>query len=150
MPHHLLLLGIGIIMLIESGVLPFDPSGPLLPSPSALASHLAPGAASGPDRAFNAGPVGSAANPENGRESAVDDVADSPEARAEAALRALAPRVAKQSHPEALRLAFRTYYAYQAANPGKVRNPYFYFVDFGLSSREPRGYVFDMEALEVV
>jgi hypothetical protein len=31
-----------------------------------------------------------------------------------------------------------------------VRKPYLYFVDYGLPSTEPRGYVFDMKALRVV
>lgn len=146
MPHHLLLLGIGVIMLIESGVVPFDPSGPTLPGTSAAASHAPPDPAHAPDAARAA----DAANPEAAMKSAVDDVADSPAARAEAALRVLAPRVAKQSHPDALRLAFRSYYAYREAHPNRVKNPYFYYVDFGLGNREPRGYVFDMDELAVV
>jgi hypothetical protein len=66
------------------------------------------------------------------------------------ALDALADEVGKQSHPDALRLAFEAYYNYKAAHPQKVRKPYLYFVDYGLDSREPRGYVFDMKALKVV
>jgi len=66
------------------------------------------------------------------------------------ALAALSGRVRKQSDPNALKLAFKAYYNYKAANPEKVRKPYLYFVDYGLDSRTPRGYVFDMEALKVV
>lgn len=66
------------------------------------------------------------------------------------ALAALAPKVKKQSDPNALQSAFRAYFKYKAANPEKVRKPYLYFVDYGLDSRTPRGYVFDMKALKVV
>jgi hypothetical protein len=70
--------------------------------------------------------------------------------RSAAALAVLERRVTKLSHPEALQLAFQAYWNYRHAHPGQVRNPYFYFVDYGLDSREPRGYVFDMDALELV
>ena len=68
----------------------------------------------------------------------------------EAALKALAPHVARMSHPEALRKAFHAYHSYKAANPGAVRKPYLYFVDMGLNSNTARGYVFDMESLTLV
>lgn len=71
-------------------------------------------------------------------------------ARVQSALDALAGRVQKQSDPNALRLAFQAYFNYQAAHPEKVRKPYLYFVDYGLDSRTPRGYVFDMKMLKVV
>lgn len=58
--------------------------------------------------------------------------------------------VPRQSHPDALRYAFQAYFSYRAKNPDKVRKPYLYFVDFGLDSRTPRGYVFDMERMSVV
>src|SRR5690606_33552400 len=70
--------------------------------------------------------------------------------RVATALDALAPHVRRMSHPEALRTAFRAYYNYRAANPGRVRKPYLFFVDFGLDNRTPRGYVFDMERLKLV
>ncbi|HEX8361368.1 MAG TPA: murein L,D-transpeptidase catalytic domain family protein [Longimicrobium sp.] len=69
---------------------------------------------------------------------------------AQNALAALSGEVGKQSHPDALRLAFEAYFNYRAEHPEKVRKPYLYFVDYGLDSREPRGYVFDMKALRVV
>jgi hypothetical protein len=47
-------------------------------------------------------------------------------------------------------MAFQAYFAYKAENPGKVRKPYLYYVDYGLDNRTPRGYVFDMESLKVV
>ncbi len=72
------------------------------------------------------------------------------QARVQSALSALGGSVRKQSHPQALRYAVEAYYNYKAANPGKVRKPYLYFVDYGLDSRTPRGYVFDMKALRVV
>jgi hypothetical protein len=66
------------------------------------------------------------------------------------ALARLGGKVRKQSDPNALRLAFQAYYNYKAANPGKVRKPYLYFVDYGLDAKTPRGYVFDMKTLKVV
>jgi len=66
------------------------------------------------------------------------------------ALDALAGQVRRQSDPKALRMAFQAYFNYKAANPRAVRKPYLYFVDYGLDSRTPRGYVFDMQALKVV
>ena len=70
--------------------------------------------------------------------------------REASALAMLGRRVVAQSHPDALRLAFQAYYNYRAAHPEKVRKPYLYFVDYGLDSRQPRGYLFDMDRLEVV
>ncbi|HEU0298258.1 MAG TPA: murein L,D-transpeptidase catalytic domain family protein [Longimicrobium sp.] len=66
------------------------------------------------------------------------------------ALAALRGSVRRQSDPGALRMAFQAYYNYKTANPEKVRKPYLYFVDYGLSNTTPRGYVFDMEQLKVV
>ena len=67
-----------------------------------------------------------------------------------AALDAFAGVVRPLSHPEALEGAFRSYFAYRATHPDAVTKPYLYFVDYGLPSTTPRGYVFDMEALTVV
>ncbi|HEY0776982.1 MAG TPA: murein L,D-transpeptidase catalytic domain family protein [Gemmatirosa sp.] len=64
------------------------------------------------------------------------------------ALGALASGVRQTSHPQALEDAFRSYFAYHAAHPDT--KPYLYFVDYGLPSTTPRGYVFDMAALRVV
>ena len=66
------------------------------------------------------------------------------------ALASLETSVLQASHADALRLAFQAYYSFRAAHPERVRNPYLYFVDYGLDSRTPRGYVFDMERLAVV
>ncbi len=70
--------------------------------------------------------------------------------RVEAALDALGRHVRRQSHPDALRLALQAYYNFRAAHPEQVRKPYLYFVDYGLDSRTPRGYVFDMQALRLI
>jgi len=67
-----------------------------------------------------------------------------------AALAALTSSVTKLSHPRALQDAFRGYYTYRAAHPKDVKRPYLYFVDYGLPSTTPRGYVFDMDELRVV
>ena len=66
------------------------------------------------------------------------------------ALAALSSHVTESSHPEALRSAFQAYFAYKAANPDRVRKPYLYFVDYGLSNTTRRGYVFDMETLTLI
>ena len=69
---------------------------------------------------------------------------------ADVALRALADRVTRSSHSDALRTAFTAYYNYREANPGAVKKPYLYYVDMGLDNRTARGYVFDMDQLTVV
>lgn len=71
-------------------------------------------------------------------------------ALARAALKTLGVYVAEQSHSDALRRAFQAYYSFKAAHPEKVKKPYLYYVDYGLDSRTPRGYVFDMAALTLV
>jgi|SRR5687768_1385610 len=68
----------------------------------------------------------------------------------ETALRALSSAVRPLSHPRALEEAFHGYFAYKAAHPEDVKKPYLYFVDYGLPSTTPRGYVFDMEADRIV
>ncbi|HEY9226243.1 MAG TPA: murein L,D-transpeptidase catalytic domain family protein, partial [Gemmatimonadaceae bacterium] len=71
-------------------------------------------------------------------------------ASTKAALDALEDLVRPLSHPRALDEAFRGYYTYKAANPGQVKKPYLYFVDYGLPGTAKRGYVFDMERLKIV
>jgi hypothetical protein len=66
------------------------------------------------------------------------------------ALQALESSVVKESHEGAVRTAFQAYFNYKAAHPEDVKNPYLYFVDYGLDNRTPRGYVFDMENLTLV
>lgn len=66
------------------------------------------------------------------------------------ALEALRAVVGPLSSPIALRDAVRSYFAFKTAHPEAVRNPYLYFVDYGLPSTAPRGYVFDMRSLEIV
>lgn len=66
------------------------------------------------------------------------------------AVAALSGSVTKLSHPRALEDAFTAYFAYKTAHPDDVKKPYLYFVDYGLASTEPRGYVFDMETLKVI
>jgi hypothetical protein len=68
----------------------------------------------------------------------------------DAAVARLDPQVAFRSHPESLRYAVRAYHNFRAAYPEEVRKPYLYFVDYGLDSRTPRGYVLDMENSRVV
>lgn len=66
------------------------------------------------------------------------------------ALDALTGAVRPLSRPQALEKAFTSYFAYKSAHPAEVRKPYLYFVDYGLPSTTPRGYVFDMDSLKVV
>jgi hypothetical protein len=80
----------------------------------------------------------------------VDSSASRLEAEIASALDALSPYVTVSSHPDALRDAFRAYFAFKAENPARVRKPYLYFVDYGLSNATRRGYVFDMESLTLV
>ena len=70
--------------------------------------------------------------------------------RAKAALAALSSNVRRLSDPHALEDAFHSYFAFKSAHPGEVKKPYLYFVDYGLPSTSPRGYVFDMDALRLV
>jgi hypothetical protein len=70
--------------------------------------------------------------------------------RVQAAVVALASVVRPLSDPHALEDAFKSYFAYKTAHPEAVRKPFLYFVDYGLPSTEPRGYLFDMETLRVV
>lgn len=66
------------------------------------------------------------------------------------ALSAFASIVPNLSSPSALQDAFGAYYAFKAQHPDEVKKPYLYFVDYGQSSTEPRGYVLDMSSLTVV
>jgi L,D-transpeptidase catalytic domain len=66
------------------------------------------------------------------------------------AVEALARAVGPLSSPAALADAVRSYFAFKTTHPDAVRNPYFYFVDYGLPSTTPRGYVFDMSSLKVL
>jgi hypothetical protein len=69
---------------------------------------------------------------------------------AKAAVDAFAGAVRPLSRPDALENAFRSYFAYRTTHRDEVRKPYLYFVDYGLPSTTPRGYVFDMDSLKIV
>jgi len=71
-------------------------------------------------------------------------------AQTKAALGAIASLVRPLSHPQALADAFSSYFAFKSAHPGDVKKPFLYFVDYGLPSTTPRGYVFDMSSLKIV
>jgi hypothetical protein len=66
------------------------------------------------------------------------------------AVTALSTHVVKQSDKDALRSAITAYYNFKAKHPNEVKKPYLYYIDYGLSNRTPRGYVFNMETLELV
>lgn len=66
------------------------------------------------------------------------------------AIDALSEAVGPLSSPEALGDAVRSYFAFKTTHPDAVRNPYLYFVDYGLPSTARRGYVFDMSALKIL
>ena len=69
---------------------------------------------------------------------------------ADLALATLGNIVGSLSDPRALSDAFRGYFAYKTAHPEDVKKPFLYFVDYGLPSTRPRGYVFDMAAKTIV
>jgi len=69
---------------------------------------------------------------------------------AELAVAAFSHVVSSLSDPSALTDAFKGYFAYKAAHPEDVKKPFLYFVDYGLPSTRPRGYVFDMVAKTIV
>ena len=66
------------------------------------------------------------------------------------AIAALADAVRPLSSPHALEDAFRSYFTFKTMHPDEIRNPYLYFVDYGLPSTARRGYVFDMRSLDIV
>ena len=66
------------------------------------------------------------------------------------ALTAFASMVQSLSTPKALESAVRSYFAFKSAHPNDVKKPLLYFVDYGLPSTKPRGYVLDMNSLKVV
>lgn len=68
----------------------------------------------------------------------------------QSALNAFSGLVGPLSDPQALEDAFHSYYAFKTEHPAEVKKPYLYFVDYGLPSTEKRGYVFDMDKLQVV
>ena len=70
--------------------------------------------------------------------------------KVESALTALASSATTLSHTDALKLAFQAYFNYKAEHAESIKKPYLYFVDYGLSNTTPRGYVFDMDKLELV
>lgn len=81
---------------------------------------------------------------------AAAEAMDAADERTLMALENLAGLVPMQSHSRALRYAFEAYFNYRLAHPEEVTKPYLYFVDFGLPSTTPRGYVFDMDAMRIV
>lgn len=66
------------------------------------------------------------------------------------ALTAFRGIVRSLSHERALESAFRSFYAFQAKHPDRVKKPLLYFVDYGLPATAKRGYVFDMKTLTLV
>ena len=71
-------------------------------------------------------------------------------ADADEALLSLAAHVAESSDPDALRVALLAYFLYRSERRELVRKPYLFFVDLGLDNLTPRGYVFDMDRVELV
>jgi L,D-transpeptidase catalytic domain len=71
-------------------------------------------------------------------------------AQIDSAVHVLGTEVHPLSDPRALETAFRSYFAFLSQHPDDVKKPLLYFVDYGLPSTAPRGYVFDMHTLHVV
>lgn len=138
MRQHVVLLGIGALGLSAFGMMP---RGGIGPDPTRVpAETTVETAAAAPVTAVKSAPVASAAEAE----------ALARKAAIATAVGALSPKVTESSDPAALSMAIRAYYNYRAAHPERVKKPYLYFVDYGLDSRTPRGYVFDMDDLTVV
>jgi len=101
-----------------------------------------------------AGPVFTAASAYMRGDSSADSASSVPASTlatsTNAALTKLSSLVRPLSHPQALATAFHSYFAFKASHPDEVKKPYLYFVDYGLPSTEPRGYVFDMSSLKIV
>lgn len=76
--------------------------------------------------------------------------AEGPPADPTAAYRSLASYVTERSDANGFRIAVEAYFRYRSERPGVVRKPYLYFVDLGLDPATPRGYVFDMDRLQLV
>jgi len=128
-----LLIGAAAVVLAGAQVLPgHEKSGPVL---TAVSTALTATPASDTVRDGSAG-VAAAAGGIAGKVAA--------------ALGAFSGVVRPLSDPAALQDAFRGYFAFKSAHPDEVKKPYLYFVDYGLPSTEPRGYVFDMESLRIV
>ena len=72
------------------------------------------------------------------------------DARVRNALNSLRTHVVRQSDDDALRSAITAYFNFKASHPEKIKKPYLYYIDYGLSSTTPRGYVFNMETLELI
>lgn len=124
MRSQILLLGVGAIVVAVGGFAP-RPAEPAVASrPLGAAAHAE---------------AATAAAPLSEREEFV-----------KSALTALSAHVVKQSSPAALRSAVTAYYNFKAANPGAIKKPYLYYIDYGLSNRTARGYVFNMKTLELV
>lgn len=75
---------------------------------------------------------------------------ESPPSQLAAALAAFRNAVNPLSDPRALETAFGSYFAFRSAHPERVHKPLLYFVDYGLPSTARRGYVFDMEKLQII
>jgi hypothetical protein len=75
---------------------------------------------------------------------------EGPPADPSAAYRLLASYVTESSDSNGFRIAVEAYFRYRSQRPAVVRKPYLYFVDLGLDPATPRGYVFDMDRLQLV
>ncbi|HEY6827080.1 MAG TPA: murein L,D-transpeptidase catalytic domain family protein [Gemmatimonadaceae bacterium] len=95
------------------------------PTPATTAKSAATDTTTAPDSAINANP-------------------------ASRALTAFASVVHSLSTPKALESAVKSYFAFKSAHPDQIKKPLLYFVDYGLPSTRPRGYVLDMSSLKVV
>ena len=86
----------------------------------------------------------------NAGDTAVTDTTPAQPSKVSLALGAFQGIVRPLSHSRALSDAFNSYFAYKAVHPEEVKKPLLYFVDYGLPSNTPRGYVFDMDSLKIV
>jgi hypothetical protein len=112
-------------------------------------THLVPAARENGPIATNAVSIVTGGTPAKTDTSAARVTTNAP-SKLGSALSAFQSVVRPLSHPRALSDAFGSYFAYRSAHPDQIRKPYLYFVDYGLPSTTPRGYVFDMESLKIV
>lgn len=143
-PHaYKLLLVAGLVMMGAGAAMPTSSDAATDTSTEAEMAAIAAAAA-----AAGAGPAAPLAAP--APEPVKPTAAEARAARVENAVAALTKSVKKQSHSSALRVAFQAYYAYVETHPENIRNPYLYYVDYGLDNSTARGYVFNMETMQLV
>lgn len=121
------LIGATAVLLVGARLLDSDEPGPNVAAPATFVPRTIPSGADATRAADNAVLI-----------------------KTKTAVDAFAAAVRPLSHRKSLETAFLSYFAFKAKHPEMVRKPYLYFVDYGLPSSRPRGYVLDMKTLRVL